>query len=125
MLGYKEFSIDEALATADLPPKSKGDVNAAVVADFADLPPQIGPVVDEIDASFVTYISPATMRSSLERQMEEHGEAVLERENLKAVDPEVFYNLWWYCARFSLPLPLPVSADEGKDRKHYCALAAW
>lgn len=123
MLGYKELSIDEALVGPEEPTTSRPD--GTEIADFANLPPQIGPVVDDTDASYVTYVSPASMRSSLERHIEEQGEAVLERENLKAIDPELFYNLWWYCARFSLPLPLPVSMVEGKDSKHYCAIAAW
>jgi hypothetical protein len=31
--------------------------------------------------------------------------------------PDLFWNLWWYSARFGLPLPLPSRATtaEGKD----------
>ena len=46
----------------------------------------------------------------------------MERDRLREFDPEVFYNLWWYSARFSLPLPLPTSNN---DNTHYCALVAW
>lgn len=122
MLGYQEMTIDEALATDG---GTKLRHEATRVADFADLPPQIGPIVEDTNAAYVTYISPASLRSSIERHVQDHGETILERSNLKAFDPELFYNLWWYSARFSLPLPLPVSAAQGKDSKQYCAIAAW
>ena len=121
MLGYKELSLDEALIGPEDPAKSRPC--GTEIADFASLPVQIGHVLEDTDASYVTYVSPASMRSSLERRIREHGETVLERENLRAMDPELFFNLWWYCARFSLPLPLPVSV--GKNSTHYCTIAAW
>jgi hypothetical protein len=124
-LGYKEMSIDEALTGPDdeAPTTSSSGTG---IADFANLPPQIRPVVDNITgAAYVTYISPATMRSCLESYIEEHGEFFLERATLKALDPELYYNLWWFCARFSLPLPLPVSIAEGNDSRHYCTIATW
>jgi hypothetical protein len=123
MLGYKDMSVDEAMQEANKPPKATAMSSEG--ADFNDLPPQIGPVLDTTDASYVTYVSPASLRLSLERHVTEHGEAVLERERLKAIDPELFYNFWWYCARFSLPLPLPVSIADGRDPSHYCTFAAW
>jgi len=42
---------------------------------------------------------------------------------LRELDPEVFYNLWFYSARFSLPLPLPVSHHH--DQTNYCAMVGW
>jgi len=79
--------------------------------------------IDEIrEASYVTYLSPATLRLQLERHVEEHGEQVLERHRLRELDPEVFFNLWFYSSRFSLPLPLPISHQ---DPKHYCAMVGW
>lgn len=140
MLGCKELTIDQALEDPDGDGEESGlphPGSAQIEADFATLPPQIGPVVDDTDASYVTYISPAALRSSLERHVDERGEEVLERDNLRAIDPELFYNFLWYCARFSLPLPLPVSSSTSTSSslgspmsndgtpKHICALAAW
>ena len=53
------------------------------------------------------------------------GEGVLSRERLKELDPEVFYNFFWYCARFNLPLPLPTAKDGEAAPKHCIAFAAW
>jgi hypothetical protein len=121
MIGYKDMSIEEAnsLDIQHLQGPS------SLVADFAQLPPQIGPTIDTPSSdegiSFVTYIDPSTLRVALERFVEEYGEDVIQRERLKQLDPEVFYNLWWYCARFSLPLPLACNPDED----NYCAFASW
>lgn len=61
MLGYREMSIEEALELKEPSPQNIND------ADFAGLPPQLGPYIDpgKNKASFVTYISPATLRLSL------------------------------------------------------------
>jgi hypothetical protein len=128
MLGYKAYSLKEASALAD--EVANTILNGTNAADFAILPPQLGTSIEETDAAYVTYISPAAMRSALERLVDEHGESILEREKLKAADPELFYNLWWYCARFSLPLPLPIPPNEDipdneNDRSHYVAVIAW
>mmetsp|Transcript_29663 Transcript_29663/g.71384 ORF Transcript_29663/g.71384 Transcript_29663/m.71384 type:complete len:1767 (+) Transcript_29663:2-5302(+) len=117
MLGYKEFSIEEALTIAEAS-KTPGNRDNKT----KPLPPQMGSVVGHADAAYVTYISPASMRLSLEKQIKENGEGILERDALKRLDPQLYYNLWWYSARFSLPLPLPVSDSMSK---HYCAFAAW
>ncbi len=129
-LGYRTLSIDAAVDIASKESSSLANVQTSksdigdTVADFASLPPQMRTTIESrLEASFVTYTSPATLRSSLERHIEEHGEEILERGRLREIDPEAFYNLWWYSARFSLPLPLPVSANE--DNKHYCAMVAW
>ena len=122
MLGYREMTIDEALHKGD---EERATGTSGGVADFDSLPPQIGPELETPDASYVTYISPTTLRLSLERHIAENGEEVLDREHLKSIDPELFYNFWWYCARFSLPLPLPVQHVDGKDPGHFCLFAAW
>lgn len=129
-LGYRTLSIDAAVTIASKEASSMANLQTSrsdigeAAADTASLPPQMRTTIDSIpDACFVTYVSPATLRSSLERHIEEHGEEILERSRLREVDPEVFYNLWWYCARFSLPLPLPVAANE--DNNHYCAMIGW
>ena len=128
MLGYRTYSIEDALALAD--EVLKPMIHGKCPADFATLPPQMGPSIEETDAAYVTYISPASLRSALEQHVDEHGESILERETLKAMDPELFYNLWWYCARFSLPLPLPISRSDavpntGKEMHHYVGIIAW
>lgn len=62
MLGYREMSVEEALDLQEPEnPQNNGD------ADFASLPPQVGPYIDpgKNKASFVTYVSPAALRLSL------------------------------------------------------------
>lgn len=121
MLGYRELSVEEALAYPGEPTQPKPDSHPSYTQQ--QLPPQIRGTVEDTDAAYVTYISPASLRVSLERLIEEYGEEVLERENLKALDPELFYNFWFYCSRFSLPLPLPVSNTS--TAKHYFAFSSW
>ena len=62
MLGYREMSVEEALELNE--PECPQNIDDA---DFASLPPQVGPYVDpgKNKASFVTYISPAMLRLSL------------------------------------------------------------
>ena len=117
MLGYQTMSLSEALIQ---PPTNEAEDG---------LPRQISPSqnLDELNhtegvVGFVTYLDPAALRAGLERYVEAEGEDALERDGLRERDPELFYNFWWYCARFSLPLPLPI-ASEGA--LHYCAFAAW
>jgi len=123
MLGYKEMSLDEALSIESRPDTVPDDS----IADFGMLPPQIGPNINagEDGVCYVAYISPAALRATMEQYVESHGEEVLARDRLKQLDPEVFYNFWWYCARFSLPFPLPVPAGGGVQPVNYCAFAAW
>jgi len=116
MLGYKEMSLGEAME----PPVSDA------ARETNGLPCQIvshGVVDDDTDSSgFVTYLDPVALRTSLERYVHEEGEGALDRDRLRERDPELFYNFWFYCARFSLPLPLPIAPDGAL---HYCAFAAW
>lgn len=124
-LGYSEMTIDEALSS-ETESSEDSDFDQVDKADFANLPPQIRPTLDATkNASYVSYLSPATLRRSLEQYIELHGEEVLIRDRLRALDPEVYYNFWWYCARFALPFPLPVVALESETPLHYCAFAAW
>ena len=61
-----------------------------------------------------------------ERYIDELGEGILERDRLKEIDPEVYYNFFWYCARFNLPLPLPIRGDASESpAQHYLAFGAW
>ena len=100
MLGYKELSVEEARLYSGVSSQSRPqDTQDSDLKN--QLPPQIRQEVEHTDAAYVTYISPASMRISLERLIEENGEEVLERDNLKATNPELFYNFWWYCARKS------------------------
>jgi hypothetical protein len=91
------------------------------------LPPQIRSQIDGNDDSVsqVTYISPSSLRDGLEQVVDEHGEGILDREKLRENYPELFYNLWWFCARFQMPLPLAVSKDDGADYRHCCAIISW
>ncbi len=82
---------------------------------------------------YIVYLSPSKMRLQLEQIVNDFGEEVLEREKLRYLNPTVFFNLWWYCCRFSLPLPLAVSNEIHNDsvhgapvyNNHCCAFAAW
>lgn len=107
MLGYRELKVVEALASSE--PKE-------------GLPPQLQNTIDisaDQNVRLIPYMNPSVLRRALESLIEEHGEEVLERDRLRNLDHEIFFNLWWYCARFSLPLPLPATGD------HYCLFAAW
>jgi hypothetical protein len=79
---------------------------------------------------YVPYVSPSKMRSLLENIIEDFGEDILEREKLRYLNPTIFFNLWWFCCRFSLPFPLVISNDSLDDgvpvyNNHCCAFAAW
>ena len=125
MLAYKNISVEEARKFDSGSTTSAYHLSIDTVADFGELPPQIGPLIQATVADdgvrYVTYISPWSLRKAMEQLVEECGEDVLERDRLKQLDPEIFYNFWWYCARFSLPLPLSTTAGTG----HVIAFAAW
>lgn len=93
ILGYKEFSIEEALTSVEASKPSDRENKTR------PLPQQMGSAVNHTEATYVTYMSPAFMRLSLEKQVTEHGEGFLERDALKQLDPQLYYNLWWYSAR--------------------------
>ena len=84
-----------------------------------------------LNSGLVTYLSPPMLRRILEKHIEEFGEEILERDTLRSLDPTVFYNLWWYSLRFSLPLPLPIScksrhkANLRERMINYCAYGSW
>ena len=124
MIGFREFSLEKALKLSpDITPTSHP------VADFDVLPPQITPLVSEEtlngEIQYVAYRSPASVRNDLEHYVEEYGEEVLDRDRLQQLDPELFYNFWWYCARLSVPLPLTVSVGDDGSYCHYVAFASW
>jgi hypothetical protein len=123
LIGFREITLKEAVDT-----HSRDRERQDAEQNF--LPPQLQSFCDASDGDkFVSYVSPETMRIRLEKLLEEHGEAVLEREILRQVDHELFYNFWWYCSRFSMPLPLPVAPGTTvggrRPHKHCCAFAAW
>jgi hypothetical protein len=69
---------------------------------------------------------PSSLGDGLEHAVDHHGEGILEREKLRELYPELFINLWWFCARFQLPLPLPVAVDDHNNpNNNYFAVAAW
>ena len=124
-LGVKEFSLEDAKDMKE----DSGDRYVDSTDDFNELPPQIRPTIDKDSEgsgiSYVTYISPLSLRISLEQYVKEYGEEILIRDRLKFLDPEVFFNLFWYSARFDLPLPLPVVKYGEHELKNYCAFVAW
>ena len=111
-LAYKNMSLEDAAKTSQ---------------DTNGLPPQIRTDIEPNDdsVSLVTYISPLSLRDRLEQVVDEHGEEIIDREILREKYPDIFYNLWWFCARFQLPLPLPVSSGENLKAKHCCAVVSW
>ncbi len=141
-IGYNEMSIERVhLQSIHLSTPSSRSTNVnekkGSNAFDEDLPPQLQSTVethDENDGSgTVLYLNPSRMRKLLEEIVEESGEEALERETLRYLSPVVFFNLWWYCCRFSLPLPLAVSPESmTRDEVgssiyncHCCAFAAW
>jgi hypothetical protein len=135
MLGYHVLSLDEAL-TAD-----------STFDNAQGLPPQLKKLPKEnfVDSDetkgFAPYLNPFLMRTLLERCVEEKGEEILDRDTLRRLEPRVFWNLWWYCSRFSFPLPLPISPvcinkevmEEPKSSNNlrrriplnFCAFSSW
>jgi hypothetical protein len=104
----------------------------------SDLPPQVQNSLPSDSSNderlgFVPYLSPSKMRLLLERVVEDLGEEILDREKLRYFDPTIFFNLWWYCSRFSLPLPLSISLrapnasgmDSPVYASHCCAFSSW
>ena len=91
----------------DVPPQLRtgiGDGRAPTTMSAEDRP------TASSSSGFVPYLSPRRLRSALEDLILEYGEGILVRDRLRAVDPAVFFNLWWYSARFSLPLPVTSSS---------------
>lgn len=138
LLGYRVMTTDETLSEVEgvdveTSPSHRSSDTENTFATYVDLPPQIRPFLGESFAkdgkcNYVTYLSPSSMRLLLEQYVEEHGEEVLERETLRKLDPRLYYNLWWFSARFSLPLPLMVRSAEdsvGHRPKHLSAFVAW
>lgn len=146
-IGYDEMTVDKVTGklvsissvTSNNDSPKESDLSSRVAEHDAickDLPPQIGRKiinngVDEHVSGLVPYLSPSRMRIALEMLIEENSEDILERERLRQLDPTVFFNLWWFCARFSLPLPLSISPPPPSSSKIICAckniiaFAAW
>lgn len=127
-------------------PALDDDLNSSRVSNGSEhLPPQLdGSVRDcqptttssinhQSHEGYVTYLSPYKLRRMLEQLVHEYGEQVLRRDRLLETDPQIFYNLWWYCARFSLPLPLAIELPETESNNQsiiattddICAFASW
>jgi len=132
ILKYEKSSglvVNDTQSSSDNNPTQKNDSEGNDC-----LPPQLrGSLPADQEAmreeyGLIPYLSPSIMRLAIEQLVSEHGEIILEREQLRHKDPTVFYNLWWYCCRFSLPLPLPIesSSDSAEVlRKNSCAFAAY
>lgn len=92
MLAIEEMSMEKALAFDIAAAISPSESSDDTVADFAGLPPQIGPILPTVsgtDVHYVAYRSPSSVRLSLEQHVEEHGDEVLVRDRLLQLDPEV------------------------------------
>ena len=138
LIGFKNIAFSEALEATELH-SFDNDLNSSRDSTSTDLPPQLEGRIYErqppnnlsidlkADEGFVSYFSPYKLRLVLEQLIEEYGEEVLRRDRLLKADPQVFYNLWWYCARFSLPLPLTIASQEEETNcgSSYCAFASW
>ena len=140
LIGYEEMSVSDLLQfEAD---SQATDLDVSGFTQDTDLlqgaPPQLEPIIKDGrgvpgQAGFVTYLSPQRLRIMLEELLLEYGEEVFHRDRLRMLNPEVFFNLWWYSARFSLPLPLAVTSllDEDNNQEviasttDYCAFASW
>jgi hypothetical protein len=130
LIGYKEMSIVDLIESEAIE-KSDDDLDMSGMTQDADpqeMPPQLESSIQGGRASkstvkqgqegFVVYLSPQQLRIMLEDIFSEYGEDALNRDSLRVLNPEVFFNLWWYSARFSLPLPLSVkslSVEEDSD----------
>ena len=145
LLGFKHLKLSQALkVTGSDSPTIDNDLNSSrVSASSEQLPPQLeGSVrdchpstssINHQDEGFVSYLSPYKLRRMLEQLVHEYGEEVLRRDRLLEIDPQIFYNLWWYCARFSLPLPLAVELQDTESDcqsiitkfDDVCAFASW
>lgn len=148
---FKEVTVDEIL----IDPESANEINSISQTndlnlsgvsrdgDLHHLPPQLESIIKNSQPSdsiiekgksgSVAYLSPHNLRMSLEELVMEYGEEVLERDRLRSLNPEVFFNLWWYSARFSLPLPLSVGPMPSESDSNvtaaglynYCSFASW
>ena len=116
LIGYHELTVAELLEPET--EKNNEDFDVSGVTQDADpsqdVPPQLQNIIGMGSGSvgqsgFVTYYSPIKLRMVLEELVLEYGEEILDRDRLRKVCHEVLFNLWWYSARFSLPLPLAVS----------------
>lgn len=139
LIGFKYVDMADALAsTGEGQSCLHDDLNSSRDSTATDLPPQLESRIRDCQApsfvdehageGYVSYFSPYKLRLMLEQLIEEHGEEVLRRDRLLAVDPRIFYNFWWYCARFSLPLPLAITTEgpsAGSISGNCCAFASW
>lgn len=133
LLGYNVMTMDEAINTNS---REKSHDDARGIQNF---PSQLTNSVANIgmgdSPGTVPYLSPSKMRLVLENYVEEYGEEILERTKLRRLDPTIFFNLWWFSARFSLPLPLSVIETDPNERPdvpidfpdspHQCMFATW
>jgi len=145
LIGFEELDIAELLeseasvGTSATIQQTTTDLDVSGVTQDGEqqgIPPQLESTIKDGhgvkgQSGFVTYLSPQKLRMMLEELVLEYGEEVLDRDRLRELNPEVFFNLWWYSARFSLPLPLavtPLFNDEGEElapATDCCAFASW
>jgi hypothetical protein len=142
-IGYKEMGTEDFAAKTEnpeasgynshLPPQLESriiDGNAPPIPDGGGGGREEEELVQS--SGFVPYLSPMKLRLLLEQLVAEFGEEILDRDRLREMNPQALFNLWWYCARFSLPLPLaisPMNVDDANDFppeiSDACAFASW
>jgi len=131
-LGYREMSLDDA--------SKRTKCNDSSQAGKDDqLPPQLKksyetePFPCRSLSGFVPYLTPSKLRLLLENHIQDNGEEALHRDRLRETNPIVFFNLWWFSGRLSLPLPLSITqhlstfspCKNARYAKHWCAFIAW
>eukprot|EP00753_Platysulcus_tardus_P017916 PLAT6635.1.p1 GENE.PLAT6635.1~~PLAT6635.1.p1 ORF type:complete len:998 (-),score=366.32 PLAT6635.1:507-3086(-) len=60
----------------------------------------------------VDYLSPLAMRNEAERALQKHGSKLLVRSDCRRLEPTLYWNLLWYCARLQLPPPFVIASED-------------
>lgn len=118
LIGYNEMSTEKFSRDPEVSSYKNGlppQLESKITNSNAPSTPNEGKE-EEIGQSsgFVSYLSPQKLRLLLEQLVTEFGEEILHRDRLREVNPQALFNLWWYCARFSLPLPLAISPTTNR-----------
>ena len=98
-------------AASEAPNDEKRDDRARVESNIAWS--EVSDFEEGVFVGSVPYLSPMKLRDGLEEVLSEHRtDAIFQREVLRHRYPELFWNLWWYSARFGLPFPLSEGPDD-------------
>ncbi|CAM9836688.1 unnamed protein product [Phaeothamnion confervicola] len=96
-----------------------GAAGSQIAADF-----ESGGGSDQEEAS-CPYISPAALRDQLEELLQRHSEKAFTLQGMLQLAPTLLWNLWWLCARFGLPLPLPPHPGGYPANEAWVLVGAW